>query len=114
MTKKVRGITGFKVSNSWLDRYLNRSSIQISFKLRGKGNVKLPPNGKSVIVLLGAALSQYELCNICNWVNFSNGPNYYYSFVSESRSKVHETNFGKYEDRVTIIISFNKNRSHHT
>ena len=66
MTAEMLGITVFKASNGWLERYLRRSSIQPPYKLRGKGNAILPPCHTSRMVEIRSTASQYEPCNIWN------------------------------------------------
>ena len=43
MTADIMGITSFKASNGWLNRFLHRLTVQPSYKLRGKGNTSLTP-----------------------------------------------------------------------
>ena len=60
------GIKGFKASNGWLERYSRRSSVQPSYKLKGKRNDTHPPCHTSRMVEMRSAASQYEPRNIWN------------------------------------------------
>ena len=50
MTAESYEVTGFQASNGSLDRNLRQSSIQPSYRLRGKGDSNLPTNHTSAMV----------------------------------------------------------------
>ena len=66
MAAEILGITGFKASNGWLERYFRRLPVQLSCKLRGQENAALPPCHTSRMVEIRSTASQYEPCNIWN------------------------------------------------
>ena len=65
------GIQSFHASNGWLDRFIRRSSVQPSFKLRGKGNALLPTSHSEAMTQLRAISALYEPANIRSMDEFS-------------------------------------------
>ena len=60
------GISNFRPSNGWLQKFLRPSGVQSSFKLHGKGSSELPASTSSRMEEICNTLSTYEISNIYN------------------------------------------------
>ena len=66
ITADIMGITSFNAFNGWLNRFLRRSTVQTSYRLRGKGNASLPSCHASGMKALRSISALYEPSKIWN------------------------------------------------
>ena len=110
------GITKFKASNGWLEKFLRQSSIQPSLWLHGKGGNTQVPGTDDRMEEIRGILSTYELKNIYNvdesGLFYRMGPNRTYLTASENRAETRGTEMQKYKQRVSIEMCVNADGSH--
>ena len=110
------GITTFKASAGWMMRFLRRSSVQPSFRLRGKGDSFLPVVHAEYISSLQETRAQYSARNIYNMdesgLFYRMGPRKTNLTGCENPRETRGTSLIKHKNRITIVLACNADVSH--
>ena len=113
---ETRNILNFNASRGWVEKFLRRSPVQPSFRLRGKGDVTLPTDHAERMREIREITSQYCLKNIWNMdesgLFFLNGPRRSYLTNNENRSETRGAGLQTYKQRVSIVMAVNADGSH--
>ena len=110
------GITTFKASSGCLMRFLRRSSVQLSFKLRGKGDSSLPVGHAGYMSSLQEITARSSACNIYNMdesgLFYRMESRKTYLTGCENPRETRGTSLMKHKDRITIVVACNADGSH--
>ena len=98
-------------------RFLKRSSVQPSFKLRGKGDSSLPVGHAEYMSSIQEITKQYSASNIYNMdesgLFCSIAPRKTYLTGCENPRETRGTSLTKHEDRITIVLACNADGFHY-
>ncbi len=103
-------------SNGWLDRFLQRSPVQPSFKLHTKGNSALQRGHAERMEQIREKCKEFDVINIYKMdesgLFFRMEPRNTYLSELETRDTIRGTDFCKHKERVNIVMACNADGSH--
>ena len=65
-TTQANGISNFKASSGYIEKFLRRSGVQNSVRLHGRAGVALPSTYIEIMAEIRTIMSNYPLSHVCN------------------------------------------------
>ena len=112
----TRGITTFKASNGYIEKFMKRAGIDSSVRLHGRGVSTIPSGHEERMNQIHDTCSLYPLRNICNMdesgLFYRLCPRMSYLSSSEIRLDVRGTDLQRNKNRITIVMAVNADGLH--